>query len=107
MKSAEESITWKDGHYEIALTFRDRLVPVPNNRVEAEEHAVRLKRKLQKNPKLLDDYRVFTEDIVEKVSARKAKEPDHQDKTWFIPTKFAWFFTVLQSDKENDLTICC
>lgn len=66
MKSAEESITWKDGHYEIALTFRDRLVPVPNNRVEAEQHAVRLKRKLQKNPKLLDDYRVFTEDIVEK-----------------------------------------
>ena len=44
---------------------------------------------LKKNPRLLDDYKAFVEDIVAKGYARKVpphqRESGYQGKTWFIP----------------------
>ena len=70
--SADLCKAWKSlyrlnaGHYEIALPFRDRQRLVPNNRLQADQRAAWLKRKLEKSPKLLDDYKGFVEDIVAK-----------------------------------------
>ena len=75
--------------YEIALPFRNRQHPVPNNRVQAEQRSVWLKRKLEKNPKLLDDYKVFVRDIVAKGYVQRVpvqqKQSACEGKTWFIP----------------------
>jgi len=46
----EESTLLKDGHYEIPLPFKDRRYPVPNNRIQAEQRASWLKKRLEKNP---------------------------------------------------------
>ena len=66
MQSVEESVSLNAGNYEIALPFRDHQLLVPNNRLQAEQRAAWLKRKLEKSPKLLDDYKGFVEDIVAK-----------------------------------------
>ena len=89
MASVEESTLLKDGHYEIPLPFKDRQYPVPNNRTQAEQRASWLKKRLEKNPRLLDDYKAFVEDIVAKGYACKVppyqRESGYQGKTWFIP----------------------
>ena len=36
MNYVEESVMLKDGHYEIALPFKDLKYPIPNNRTQAE-----------------------------------------------------------------------
>ena len=63
MKGVEESIKLSDGHYEISLPFKDREYPVPNNRIQAEQITLWLKRKLEKSPQLLDNYKAFVEDV--------------------------------------------
>ena len=45
-KRAEESLTLKDGHYEIAPPFKDLKCPTPNNRIQAVQRASSLKKKL-------------------------------------------------------------
>ena len=88
MASGEESTLLKDGHYEIPLPLRDRQYPVSNNRIQAEQRASWLKKRLKKNPGLLDDCKAFVEDIVAKGYARKVPphqgESGYQGKTWFI-----------------------
>ena len=89
MESVEKSAELKDGHYEIALPFKNRQHPVPNNRVQVEQRAVWLKKKLEKDPKLLDDYKVFIRGIVAKGYAQRVPEHHRESacegKTWFIP----------------------
>ena len=43
-KRAEESLTLKDGHYEITPPFKDLKCPTPNNRIQAEQRASSLKK---------------------------------------------------------------
>ena len=66
----------KEGHYEMALPFRDREVAVPNNWVQAEQRALWLKRKLQSNKDLYTEYKVFMAEILEKGYVHKV--PAHQ-----------------------------
>ena len=54
MASVEGSTLLKDGHYEIPLPFKDRQYSVPNNRIQAEQRASWLEKRLEKNPRLLD-----------------------------------------------------
>ena len=89
MACVEESTLLKDGHYEIPLPFKDRQYTIPNNRIQAEQRASWLKKRLEKNPRLLDDYKAFVEDIVAKGYTQKVpphqRESGYQGKTWFIP----------------------
>ena len=50
MTSVEESTLLKDGHYEIPLPFKDRQNPLPNNRIQAEQCASWLKKRLESIP---------------------------------------------------------
>ncbi|XP_015748663.1 PREDICTED: uncharacterized protein LOC107328444 [Acropora digitifera] len=89
IESVKKSVELKNGHYEIALPFKDVQRPVPNNRVQAEQRVVWLKKRLEKNPELLNDYKGFVQDIVTKGYAQKGpehnKESDCEGNTWFIP----------------------
>ena len=62
----EESALLKDGHYEIPLPFKDRQYPVPKHRTQSEQRTSWLKKRSDKNPRLLGDYKAFVEDIVAK-----------------------------------------
>ena len=56
IESVKKSVELKNGHYKIALPFKDVQRPVPNNRVQAEQRAIWLTKRLEKNPELLNDY---------------------------------------------------
>ena len=89
IESVKKSVELKNGHYEIALPFKDVQRPVPNNRVQAEQHVISLTKRLEKNPELLNDYKGFVQDIGTKGYAQKvpehSKESDCEGNTWFIP----------------------
>ena len=81
MKLMDESITKdNDGHYKTCLPFRDRSVMMPNNQVQALAYAERLKKRLQKNSQLHQQYSKFMSDLEEKKYAEKvpAKEVDRK-----------------------------
>ena len=59
MERMKESWKLKNGHYEIALPFKNWQRSVSNNHVKAEQQAMWLK-----NPTFHDDYKIFIHDLV-------------------------------------------
>ena len=76
----------RDGHYEMALPLKDREAPVPNNKQQVEQGAFWLKRKLQRNKDLCNDYKCFMADIIGKGYARKipVELQDSSSMKWYI-----------------------
>ena len=88
MQNAEETVKLKDGHYQISLPFKDREASVPNNKSQALQRANWLKKKLERDPRLSEDYKTFMADIVAKGYARKVplEQMNLQNgKVWYIP----------------------
>ena len=77
----------ENGHYEIALPFRDADPVLPNNRDMARRRLDGLKRKLSKDRKLHEDYTTFMEDMLHKGYAEEAPDDtsDETGKVWYIP----------------------
>ena len=76
-----------DGHYQVPLPLRNKDLIIPNNREQVLQRMKWLKRKLQKNKKLYEDYNVFMKDIITKGYARKISEDREplEGKLWYIP----------------------
>ena len=55
LRELESTVALKDGHYEMALPLKDCEAPGPNNRPQAEQHALWLKHKLKRNMDLYND----------------------------------------------------
>ncbi|XP_039509456.1 uncharacterized protein LOC120464180 [Pimephales promelas] len=88
MQVVQEKTKFEDGHYCVKLPLKNEAVKMPNNRNVAELRAANLKRKLQKNSSLLEDYSSFMESIIEKGYA--VKIPTEQlgrsdSRVWYIP----------------------
>ena len=84
----EDSVKIRDGHYELALPFRDEDPRMPNNRQMAERRLACLKRKLDSNPQFAQDYTAFMKSLVEEGHAEKVPEDSirrEDKKVWFIP----------------------
>ena len=87
LRELESTVILREGHYEMVLPLRDREVPAPNNRPQAEQRALWLKGKLLRNKNLYNDYKVFMADLISKGYARKVPT-DHQKSSnvkWYIP----------------------
>ena len=56
-------IELRNGHYQISFAFKSRQVPLQNNIPQAMQRENWLKRKLEREPRLMEDYKAFTEDI--------------------------------------------
>ncbi len=77
-----------DNHYEISLPVKDDKLKMPNNRPQALNRMVHLKRKLQNNPKFREDYASFVADIEQKGYARKVpseKLNRNDGRVWYLP----------------------
>ena len=82
-----------EGHYEVALPWRKIAPRLPNNRLMAERRLKFLKKRLDKDPKLLTNYNNYIEDLVMKGYARKVPEkqlnPDNSNvnvgNVWYLP----------------------
>lgn len=88
MSKVKRTVSLKNGHYQIALPFKDEHPQIPNNRTQAEQRMTWLKKRLQKNPQFHKDYTQFVEDLLKKNHARKVPQ-DHlhvkNGKVRYIP----------------------
>ena len=64
MQNAEEMVELRNGHYQISLPFKNRQAPVPKDISLATQRANWLKRKLERELRLLEGYKAFMENVV-------------------------------------------
>ena len=88
MKIMEDSLTFADGHYQMAIPWKDETPSLPNNRSMAESRLGHLKRKLSRDSTMRIKYTCFIDDLLIKGYARKI--PDKPDKdvssiSWYLP----------------------
>ena len=68
LRELERTVVLRDGHYEMALPLKDREAPVPNNKPLSEQRACSLKRKLQRNKDLYNDYKFSWQTLLTRVT---------------------------------------
>ena len=89
MTIMEQSVKLKEGHYEIALPWRNTPPNLPNNRPLAEHRLKLLRRRLLKNQELLSKYSSFMDDLLRNGHARKVPRDrlDHpvDGAVWYLP----------------------
>ncbi|TWW60961.1 hypothetical protein D4764_05G0010510 [Takifugu flavidus] len=71
-----ESTKLVNGHYSIRLPLKNKDVKMPNNRAVAEQRALNMKKKLQRNQTFKDDYVSFMNDMINKGYAVKLPNED-------------------------------
>ena len=81
LKIMEESIKKEDGHYSIAVPFKQEVKSLPTNRVQAERRLACLAKKLQRNPALKEAYVDGMRSLIEKQYAEKVVNGTVED--WF------------------------
>jgi hypothetical protein len=92
----ENSAKLVDGHYQIALPWRNGTPSLPNNKQMAEKRLISLQWRLKRNPVLRKQYRTVIEDYLEKGYASKvADETTNQqpstdqittaERRWYLP----------------------
>ena len=88
LSNHEVSVRLIDGHYEIAIPWKENPPDLPNNKPLAEHRLRHLKKKLSKKPELFERYSAFMDDLFEKGYARKVpvRDLDIDDgKMWYLP----------------------
>ena len=84
----EGSVKLKQGHYEVGLPWKRNPPDLPNNRVLAERRLNLLKKRLDKDPKLLKNYTDYIQGILNNGYARKLPEQQlnkNDGKVWYLP----------------------
>lgn len=88
MDRVSESTKLVNGHYSIGLPLKNKDVKMPNNRAVAEQRALNMKKKLQRNQTFKEDYVSFMNDVISKGYAVKVPNEDlnrSDGKVWFLP----------------------
>lgn len=88
MEMMKNSVKMQDGHYSLRLPFRSDDVVLPNNLSVAKQRCNGLRKRLERNQLLHEEYTHFLSDVLEKGYAEKV--PEHQldrddGKVWYIP----------------------
>ena len=83
----DQSINHRNGHYEIALPWKNNQVKLPPNRALAERRLECLKKRLLNDDNLCQRYKLKIDDYLANGYARKV--PSHllgqSDRTWYLP----------------------
>ena len=85
LQTMQETAILKNGHYEIALPWKNGPPCLENNRPVAEHRLKLLKKRLSKDAELLTKYKEFIEDLLQKGYAVKAPADENLGKTWYLP----------------------
>ncbi|XP_028402120.1 uncharacterized protein LOC114525110 [Dendronephthya gigantea] len=99
----EGSVQLKDGHYEVALPWKNFPPRLPNNRPLAEHRLNLLKKRLLKDPQLLSKYSEFMDNMLSRKYARKVPESSiTQPKLplWYLP-----HHPVINSNKPSKIRV--
>ena len=83
-----ESIKLEEGHYEMALLWRQQPPELPNNKSLADHHLKLLKRRLTKDPLLHGKYTEFVADLLRKGYAKRVHTAQLEQLStpiWYLP----------------------
>ena len=86
LQKMKSSIQLKGGHYEIGLPWREGCPALPDNPSMVEHRLHHLKKRLEKEPILLEKYTAFIKDLLQKGFTRTV--PQHMNNvatTWLLP----------------------
>lgn len=88
IESVSESAKLIDGHYSIGLPVRQRYLKMPNNKTVAEQRALSLKRRLNRDLAFRSDYITFMSEMLangyaERVPTDQLARCD--GRVWYIP----------------------
>ena len=72
-------------HYQIPLPLKNRDVKFPDNRKQAEKRLQNLEKKLHRNHKFYEDYRMFMEDMLKCGYAEKSPKVADEGRSWYLP----------------------
>ena len=84
----EDTAKLVDGHYQLAIPWRDIQPCLPNNRSVAEHRLKHLKRKLSRDVGLCKKYTNFIDDLMVKDYARKVPQDQvnrNDGAVWYLP----------------------
>ncbi|KAK0148069.1 hypothetical protein N1851_012226 [Merluccius polli] len=88
MEMVKGTVQVVDGHYTIGLPLKRRDVCMPDNRKLAEQRALSLKRRFQKDATFHSDYTIFMHNIISCGYAEKIPADElaySRGKIWYIP----------------------
>ena len=83
----EETVTMDQGHYQLAIPFRERPANLENNTYMAEQWQQSLGRRLEKDKDLFEKYKNGIKDLLQKGYAEEVDDDtqDPEGATWYIP----------------------
>ena len=64
MKTVEESTTKSGDYYVVPLSFRKENLIMPNDRKQAMQRLIYLKRRFKKDPAFFEDYKQFMSNLL-------------------------------------------
>lgn len=103
MKIAEETIRLVDGHFEVALPWRDHLKRCPDSREMAMCRLRGLRKRFQRDPNLFERYTAVIKSNVKKGYATVV--PDEQLLPSFMPRWYIPHHAVINSKKPEKLRV--
>ena len=104
LKMLERRTKLKNGRYEVGLLWRNKEPALPNNRVQAEKTLRQLKRRFQRDPAFVEQYRVVMTDYNDKGYAVKLSEEEAAltcNRTWYLP-----HHSVTNPNKSKVRAVC-
>ena len=84
----DQNISFKDGHYEMPLPFKEEWPVLPNNKVIAFKRLKGLCRRFDNDIKFRQDYFSFMRNLISNGHAEKVQESDERgvhNSVWYIP----------------------
>ena len=84
----EETLKVVNGHFQVALPWRNNSLYSPNNKVVAERRGLLLKKRLLRDDDLLKKYQATMNDYLEKGYAERVPQEHlevHDRPTWYLP----------------------
>ena len=87
MNIMQQSICKEDtGHYVMPLPFRNGRPDLPNNKTTARQRLEGLKRRLKNQPRYLEDYRQFIDQMIDRGDAEEVPQTETEPRqSWYIP----------------------
>ena len=94
------SIQFENGHYVVAVPWRNERPNLPNNRPLAETRSEYTERKLEKSPEIAEAYQKVIEEYLEKNYIRRVPLDEPKPTTeWLLP-----HFPVVRADMTTTKT---
>ena len=99
LDKAQQSIKFIDGHYRIAIPWKEERVSLLNNYSMALRRLQNLEKRLEKIPEVAQAYKENIEKYLEKGYIRQVNSLEKQKATWYLP-----HFAVVRTDRPSTKT---